>query len=398
MADEIYLDNSATTAICSCAKEKIIQMTQLYGNPSSLHAQGFEAAKEILAARRAVLATLGLRAIRDEHYHRLIFTSCGTEATTLALFGTAYAKERREASRIITTDSEHPSVENALSLLQKRGFEIVKISTRGGVLNMDELYSALDKPIFLASLMLVNNETGALYDVKTAFEAIKKKYPFAITHCDAVQGYLKIKFTPESLYADLVSISAHKIHGPKGVGALYVAPHIIKEKRLVTILPGGGQEYGVRSGTENTIGIAAFGAAASEGFSSMAKNIPYLLSLRDYAIQKLSTLGIKMNLPQGNFAPHILNITLPSIKSQTALNFLSAKGIYVSSGSACSSHSNLTSKTLLAFGLSNTEADCSLRISFSKYNTFEDIDALTAALSEGMEKLVKIKGSVATSS
>ena len=190
MENKIYLDNSATTALSPAVKEKMQAAMELYGNPSSLHGAGTVAERELREARAAVLATLGVRALKDEHYRSLVFTSCGTEATSLALFGTAFAKERREASRIITTDSEHPSVENALARLSQHGFEIVRLSTKGGVINMDELAAALDKPVFLATLMLVNNETGALYDVKSAFDAIKKKYPSAITHCDAVQGYL----------------------------------------------------------------------------------------------------------------------------------------------------------------------------------------------------------------
>jgi len=391
MENKIYLDNSATTALSPAVKEKMQAAMELYGNPSSLHGAGTVAERELREARAAVLATLGVRALKDEHYRSLVFTSCGTEATSLALFGTAFAKERREASRIITTDSEHPSVENALARLSQHGFEIVRLSTKGGVINMDELAAALDKPVFLATLMLVNNETGALYDVKSAFDAIKKKYPSAITHCDAVQGYLKVRFTPASLGADLISLSAHKIHGPKGVGALYIAPHMLKEKRIIPFLVGGGQEHGMRSGTENTIGIAGFVAAAKEGFAEMAKNVPYVSSLREYAIEKLSALDVKINLPKGACAPHILNITLPCIKSQTMLNFLSAEGICVSSGSACSSHSLKTSPTLLAFGLTPEAADSSLRISFSRFNTKEDIDKLEEALERGISTLVKIK-------
>ncbi len=386
----IYLDNSATTAISDAARARMTDMAELYGNPSSLHEAGVLAERELKRAKAEVLRTLGVRAMKDEQYRELVFTSCGTEATSLALFGTAHAKERREATRIITTDSEHPSVERALACLAREGFEIVKIATKGGALDMAALSAALDKPVFMITMMLVNNETGALYDVGAAFRAVKARYPSAITHCDAVQGYLKVKFTPASLSADLVSISAHKVHGPKGVGALYIAPHMLKEKRIVPFLVGGGQEYGMRSGTENTIGIAGFGAAASEGFAEMAKNVPYITSLRDYAKEKLLELDVKINEPKVA-APHVLNITLPSIKSQTMLNFLSARGIYVSSGSACSSHSNNTSPTLLAFGLTESEADSSLRISLSKYNTREDIDALAEALREGISTLVRIK-------
>ena len=389
----IYLDNSATTPLSEAAKGKIVEMLDIFGNPSSLHAAGDRAALALRAARRAVLFTLGVRAMSDEQDRQLVFTSCGTEATALALFGCAHAKKRREAKRIITTDSEHPSVENALAALSDEGFEIIRLSTRGGVLDSVELAAALDKPVFMASLMLVNNETGALYDVKGAFDKIKRAYPDAITHCDAVQGYLKMKITPVTLGADLITLSAHKIHGPKGVGALYISPQILKEKKISAFLVGGGQEHSMRSGTENMLGISAFGAAAEDGYKKIAKTVPYVVSLRDYAEELIAAadIGIKINAPVGARAPHILSISLPNIKSQTMLNFLSAKGIYVSSGSACSSHSNKTSPTLLAFGLSEREADCTLRISFSDYNTKEDAEALVLALREGISALVKIK-------
>ena len=391
MKDLIYLDNSATTALSEAARVKMTETFDVFGNPSSLHTMGGEAEKALREARRAILATLGIKAMRDEHDKQLVFTSCGTEATSLALFGCAYAKKRREASRIITTDSEHPSVARALDKLAEDGFEIVRLSTKGGVLNFDELAEALKKPIFMASIMLVNNETGALYDVKGAFDKIKRAYPDAICHCDAVQGYLKVRMTPQMLGADLITVSAHKIHGPKGIGALYIAPHMITEKKISPFLVGGGQEHGMRSGTENVLGIVGFGAAAADGYKKMPKDMPYVISLRERAEKKLSEIGLALNTPQGARAPHVINLTLPDIKSQTMLNFLSSKGIMVSSGSACSSHSNHPSETLLAFGLDAHSADCSLRISFSAYNTESDVDALAAALDEGIKTLVRIK-------
>ena len=391
MEKTIYLDNSATTPLSDTAKKRISEALELYGNPSSLHREGDSASRALKEARREILATLGVRATSDEQLRQLVFTSCGTEATSLAIFGSAYAKERREATRILTTDSEHPATYRALERLSEDGFEIVRISTKGGILNTNELEAALAKPIFLATFMLVNNETGALYDVKNAFDTIKKKYPSAITHCDAVQGYLKVRFTPTSLGADLISLSAHKIHGPKGVGALYISPRMLKERRIVPFLLGGGQESGMRSGTENVLGILGFAAVAKEGFSAMAQGLPYITSLREYARESLLALELKINEPVGEKAPHILSVTLPDIKSQTMLSFLSGRGICVSSGSACSSHSTNTSPTLLAFGLSEREADSTIRISPSKYNTKEEIDTLTGALRDGISTLVRIR-------
>lgn len=387
MQKEIYLDNSATTPLCEAAKRSVEQMLDLYGNPSSLHSLGAQAQTKIREAREQILGALGVRAREGE----LVFTSCGTEATALAFFGCAHAKERRDATRIIISDSEHPSVKNSAYALQREGFEVVEISTKGGVIDVDALRNALDKKIFLASFMLVNNETGAVYSVAQAFSMIKQRYPDAITHCDAVQGFMKIPFTPSSLKADLVSISGHKLHAPKGVGALYVCADMIKKRKIIPYLYGGGQEKGLRSGTENTIGICAFGAAVADIRPRLAGVRTQLEELYVYAKQKMDRLGIRINAPVGERASHIMNITLPNIKSETALHFLSSYSVFVSSGSACSSHSGKPSETLISFGLTPSEADCSLRISFSEYNTKEDIDALESALSAALDRLVRIK-------
>ena len=239
--------------------------------------------------------------------------------------------------------------------------------------------------------MLVNNETGAIYDVAGAFAEIKRAYPDAITHCDAVQGFMKLPFTPVSLHADLITVSGHKLHAPKGVGGLYISAEILKAKKITPYLVGGGQESGMRSGTENVIGISAFGEAVNDIMSRRTEISRKLSELRAYAEEKLSELDVRVNRPSGEYLPSIINITLPSIKSETMLHHLSADGIYVSSGSACSSHSAHPSESLIAFGLTPKEADCSLRISLSEYNEKEDIDALVTSLSAGLEKLVRIK-------
>lgn len=387
MKKEIYLDNSATTAISAAARQKIDEVCEIYGNPSSLHSMGQSAEKIVREAREVLLSALGVRAREGE----LVFTSCGTEASALAILGSAHAKERRDATRILITDSEHPSVEKNVEALQKEGFEMVKIPTRNGVLDITAVEKALDKKIFLSSFMLVNNETGAIYNVAEAFTKIKAKYPEAITHCDAVQGFMKVPFTPTSLKADLVTVSGHKLHAPKGVGALYISADMIKKKKITPFLLGGGQESGMRSGTENTIGIAAFGASVSDIKSRFAQNREHFSELYFYATEKIEALGIKINRPSGDHAHHIINITLPNIKSETVLHFLSADGVFVSSGSACSSHSKTPSGTLIAFGLTPSEADCSLRISFSEYNTKDDIDALCLSLKSALDRLVRIR-------
>lgn len=385
---QIYLDNSATTALCPQAREKLIEMTQTYGNPSSLHSIGRTASAEIASARSAIARSLGLRTLTPGE---LVFTSCGSEANSLALLGTTHAKARRTANKIVTTDSEHAAVENVLCQLEKEGFEIVRISTRGGTLDMAQLDSVLDERVFMVSMMLVNNETGALYDLKSVFEKAKARNPQVLTHTDAVQAYLKHRFTPASLGADLVTLSAHKVHGPKGVGALYVRPSLLKAKQIVPWLHGGGQESGLRSGTENTLGIAAFGAAVEALYPCMDEHIARMRALREYASGQLQSLGIAIKQPANKHAPHILNVTLPDVKSETMLHFLDAQGICVSSGSACASHARNVSRALLAFGCSEREADCSLRVSLCPDNSEEDIDALTEALRQGLYRLIRMK-------
>lgn len=386
---EIYLDNSATTPLCEEAKMKMTEAMECYGNPSSLHSKGFDSSKMIADARNKILTSLFVRNGKAEN---LIFTAGGTEADNLALVGVAYAKTRR-ANRIITTDSEHSAIENTLKALENDGFEVIRLSTRNGMIDIDEFKSVMSKNTLLVSIMHVNNETGAVYNIKECFKIAKDINSDVVTHTDAVQSYMKLKVSPTELCADLLSISAHKIHGPKGIGALYVSPEVIKKKQLKPIIYGGGQENGLRSGTENLIGIAGFGAVAERGFKNLAKDISKMRELRAYALERLSVLDVRVNTPSGECAPHIINLTLPSIKSETMLHHLSSKGIYVSSGSACSSNSTTkrVSRALRGFGLSDFDADCSMRISFSPFNTKEDIDELITQLNEGIEKLVKIK-------
>ena len=384
----VYLDNSATTELSAAVKKKMIEAMELYGNPSSRHGMGLDARRLIDQARAQVGAALGVAQPRPEN---LIFTSCGSEANDTAILGCLYSKEKRRQNKVITTNSEHPSVENVMQKLEKDGFEVIRISTKGGVIDEQALLAALDDRVALVSLMLVNNETGACYNVKKLFAEVKKKCPEAVTHCDAVQGFLKIPFTPKTLGADMVSISAHKIHGPKGVGALYISPDIIKMKKIVPYIIGGGQEGGYRSGTENVIGIVGFGVAAEEGRAHFAEHAARISALRDLCAEKAAEAGARPNIPVGTRAPHVLSLTLPSIKSETMLNFLSSKGFCVSAGSACSSHSRHISSSLVGFGLSDAEADCTVRVSFSAYNTEDEVLALSEALREGIEHLVRIK-------
>lgn len=384
----IYLDNSATTSLSAEARAAMLEAMDNFANPSSLHKAGQSAQKILTSARKSVASALGIRFVQPG---QIIFTSGGTEANNTAIFGTVYAKKRRISNRIISTDSEHPSVENALKRLEADGFEVIRISTKGGKLDLDAYKEALKTPPVLVTMMMVNNETGAVYDVSRAFDMAKKSCKDTVTHCDAVQGFLKCKFNPTAIHADLVSISSHKIHGPKGVGALYVDPQIIKAKQIVPLIYGGEQENSFRPGTENTVGIAGFGAAAEEGANRLSENILSITELKKYAIDRILGTGAFVNLPEGEAAPHVISIRLPDIKSETMLHYLSANDICVSSGSACSSHSRKTSRALLAFGLAEREADCTIRVSLCESNTREDIDALCDALAKGIETLVRIK-------
>lgn len=384
---EIYLDNSATTGLC-CSSVRAMEdvISGNYGNPSSLHDIGLKAEKTVSLAREQVLTALGAR----DRNARLIFCASGTEADNLALRGVAYSKEKFRGGRIIITDSEHPAVDECAASLEAEGFEVVRIPTRGGVLDSAAATEAINGRTFLISLMTVNNETGALYDIASVFRAAKAKNPDIVTHTDAVQAFLKIPMSPERLCADLVTLSGHKIHGPKGVGALYISGEVIKRKNIRPVIFGGGQEWGYRSGTENTVGIAGFGAAAEEGAAALRENHRILCALREHFLSSLPD-RIKVKEPAGAYAPHIINITLPDIKSETMLHYLSAKGIYVSSGSACSSHGHGGNRVLTAYGASEREADCSLRVSLCAQNTKEELSAAARALEDGINELITIK-------
>lgn len=376
----LYLDNSATTPVSAAAAEKMLMAaTQLWGNPSSLHSAGLAAEKLLNEARANVLSALG---IRDKNAGKLIFCSSGTEANNLALFGTAYAKKNNRPKRIVTDDSQHSSVREPLRKLEEEGFEVVRLSTKGGVIDPDELAAAINENTILVSIMTVNNETGACYDIRQAFSLVKRLNPNAVTHTDAVQGFMKIPF--QASCADLITVSGHKLHAPKGSAALFIAAPVLKAKKIVPIILGGGQEEGFRSGTENVPGFCALGEAVKTPFP--AENAALC---RQYLLAHLPE-RITPNLP-ATPAPHILSLTLPGIRSETMLHFLSAKEIYVSSGSACSSHSKHVSSALVSFGLTDAQADCTIRISLSGEETTADMDVLIAALQEGIDSLVAAK-------
>lgn len=387
-AELIYLDNSATTPLCPAARARMLAAMDCYGNPSSTHAAGQAAHTLLETARREVGRGLGLNMLKPGE---LIFTACGSEADNLAILGSAYAKARRTANRILTTDSEHPAVREPLAKLAREGFEVVEIPTRGGVLDLDAAEALMDERLFMITMMLVNNETGARYPLEQIFAAARRRAPQAILHCDAVQGFLKTRFTARSLGADMISLSAHKIGGPKGVGALWVDPKLLTAKRLIPTLLGGGQESGYRSGTENTVGIAGFGAAAAAGTDSLADDLARMQTLREGFLSHLAAIApeVRPNLPP-QYAPHVISLTMPRIKSETMLNYLSRAGICVSAGSACSAHAkNKTSSALLAFGLTAHEADSTIRVSLSPATTEAELTCAAEAIAEGVRTLIR---------
>ncbi len=348
------------------------------------------------SSRQSVLKALGAKRNGGD---LLIFTSSGTEANNLAVTGCALSKTRRPSTSgqlgtVIIGLGEHPSVENPAMQLQKRGFSVVGVPTVSGVLDLDFLERILintDSPVILAAFMLVNNETGALYDVRSASSLVKRYFPDANIHCDAVQGFMKTRFTPSSIGADTVTVSAHKIHAPRGAGALYVSKEIVTRKNLVPVIFGGGQESGFRSGTENLCATSAFAEAAEESLSNFARNSEKVSELRRLLDDRLGTVcpEIRFNRPSGDSIDGICSIIVPGIRSETMLNFLSAKEIFVSAGSACSARSRKKSAALEAFGTSSDDADSTLRVSLSHTNTEDDIEVLVSALRQGLDQLAK---------
>ena len=391
-----YLDNSATTSPSENAKAAFTRALDVWGNPSSTYSFGREAHTLLESSRLSVLKALGARRNGGD---LLVFTSSGTEANNLAITGCAFSKKRRPSASgslgtVIMGMGEHPSVENPVLQLRERGFSVIGIPTVSGVLDLGFLEKALenaDSPVILAAFMLVNNETGALYDIRSASELVKRYYPDATVHCDAVQGFMKTRFSPSSIGADTVTVSAHKIHAPRGAGALFVSKEIITRRNLVPVSLGGGQESGFRSGTENLCAISAFAQAAEDGLKGFDANSEKTSALRALLDARLAAVcpEIRFNRPSDSYIDNIDSIIVPGVKSETMLNFLSARDICVSAGSACSARSRKKSAALEAFGTSADDADSTLRISLSYTNTEDDIEALTAALRLGLDRLAR---------
>lgn len=372
---EAYLDNSSTTRVCEPAAEKVMElMTENYGNPSSLHTLGFRAEQALTEARRNIAAVLGAK--EDE----VFFTSGGTESNNLAIFGAAYARKRM-GMHIVTTQIEHPSVTNAVRQLEKEGWEVTWLQPdREGHILPEAVQEAVRPDTTLVTMMAVNNEVGTILPLDAAAQAIAAKKAPALLHVDAVQGFGKLDLRPERRKIDLLSISAHKIHGPKGVGALYVR----KGVRIAPRTFGGGQEHGMRPGTEGLPAIGGFGAAV-KALPPVNEGLRQAEELAAICREKLLALpGVEFNSPE-DALPYIVNFSVGAVRAETMLHFLAARGVYVSSGSACSKGKQ--SPVLEAMGLPRERIQAALRVSFSHLNTLEDVDALVEGVREGLASL-----------
>lgn len=367
---EAYLDNAATTMPFPEVREIMMQTMELdYGNPSSMHKKGVEAENYVREAKEIIAKSLKVQE------KEIIFTSGGTEANNQALIGTALANKRK-GNHIITTKIEHASVHNPLIFLESQGFRVSYVSVdENGFVNLEELLNEICEDTILVSVMYVNNEIGTIENIEGISKAIKKKKTDILFHVDAIQAYGKLKIYPKRWGVDLLSVSGHKIHGPKGIGFLY-----IKDKtKIFPYIYGGGQQKGLRSGTENVPGIAGLGKAVELIFIDHNAKLEQLYCLKKYFIIALSTLeNVSVNGLNGlkveETAPHILSVTVEGIGSEVLLHALEDKNVYVSSGSACSSNHPALSGTLQAIGLEKSKVESTIRFSFSVYTTKEEID------------------------
>ena len=375
---EHYLDNSATTRVCPEAAEAALKaMTETYGNPSSTHTKGREAKQLLDKSRRQVADALGCTV------QELVFTSCGSESDNWAILNGAELMHRR-GKHVISSMVEHDAVLKSLEELERRGFEVTRLRPDStGAISVESVLEALRSDTILVSLMLVNNETGAVTDIAAIAKAMKKAASQALLHTDAVQAFMKLPFTAKSLGADMISISGHKIHAPKGIRALYIKNGI----KLKPYILGGSQESGRRAGTEAMSQIAAFGAACAVAKAGFKENTERMAYLRQLAVEELSR-----DLPElrviGGGAPHILSISLPGWRSEVLMNYMEAREIYVSKSSACKKGGR--SHVLEAMGLEPRVIDGAIRIGLSRFNTEEDIYALCQTLKEARSNLAHV--------
>ena len=372
---EAYLDNSATTQCSQEAADLMMRLLRVdYGNPSSLHNRGMEAENYVKEARKRIAQTLKV------NEKEILFTSGGTESNNLALIGGA-AANKRKGNHIITTAVEHPAVGQPVEYLESLGFEVTILPVdERGVVRLDALEKALRQDTIMVSTMYVNNEVGSVMPVEKIAKLVHEKSPKALYHVDAIQAFGKYRIYPKKLGIDLLSVSGHKIHGPKGVGFLYINEKVRIEPQIL----GGGQQGGMRSGTDNVPGIAGLGVAAEEIYRNFDKNVEHMYQLKEHMAKGLSQMeNVKINgmeLREG--APQILSVSFMGIRSEVLLHTLEDRRIYVSAGSACSSHKRKASGTLTAMGLSAEQKESTVRLSFCEENTFEEADYCLEVLRE----------------
>ena len=370
---EIYLDNSATTRAYPEVAELVTKlMLEDYGNPSALHQKGVDAEQYLRRARETMAKILKVQ--EKEIY----FTSGGTESNNWALVGTALAMQRM-GKHIITTQIEHPAVQAQVSFLEEMGFTVTRLGvSREGMIDLQELEEAITPETILVSVMFVNNEIGSVEPVAEIGERIKRKNPNTVFHVDAIQAFGKLPIYPKKMNIDLLSVSGHKFHGPKGTGMLY-----IREKtRIRPVILGGGQQNGMRSGTENVPGAAGMALAAEMVYGKLKESRAHMYRLREHLIHGLQAMeNVTVHGADGEqAAPHIVNASFPGVRSEVLLHTLENEGIYVSAGSACSSHKRAGSPTLTAIGASKAEMESSVRFSFSENTTQEEIDTVLEVL------------------
>ena len=374
----IYLDNSATTKPCIPAVEAMTKaMTENWGNPSALYNFGIDTARELRTARHQLAATMGAEP------ERVFFTSGGTEADNWAIFGTVKRLGKR-GKHIITTAMEHHAILNCTKDLEAQGYDITYLKPDSmGRISPEDLKNALRKDTILVSIMMVNNEVGSVMPISQMAKLTHKLCPDAIFHTDAVQGFLKIPFQAKTLGADLISVSSHKIHGPKGAGALYISPRL---KSFPPLLLGGGQEGGYRSGTEGTPAIFGFAAAAEAVSKTFREDIAREKELVSCLVEKLSALpGVVLN--GAHEAPHILSVSIPGVPTQNSINILQDAGICVSAGSACAKGHR--SHVLSAMGISPEIIDCTFRVSLCRDTTIEELTQLVQTIEQNILPRVK---------
>lgn len=364
---EAYFDNAATTKPLKEVIHKMMEVYEDYGNPSSMHLKGFEAEKHIKESQKI------LSEILKVNEKEIYFTSGGTESNNLALLGVALAYQRT-GKHIITTEIEHASVSNTLKYLKELGYNISVLPVNQyGLIDVTQLKGLIQKDTILVSIMHVNNEIGSVQSLEIIGKAIKEKNQNTLFHVDAVQSFGKYNIYPKKSNIDLLSISAHKIHGPKGVGALYIKENV----KIKPILIGGSHQRGIRAGTENVPGIVGFAAAAKEIYTNMSEKNQYIDSLKRRLIKGIldNIDQVEINgLSENESAPHIVNIRFNNVRGEVLLHTLERHGIFISTGSACSSKKRTISSVLKAINLSEQALLESVRFSFSKNNTYEEID------------------------